>query len=243
MGIAIAVLVIIVILILGNYSMNFIRGQKGERVLGLKDHTSRVLGIDEVKKQLKNIVHEEYELVELTSDELLTADEGCTQLFKIYPQKYSETQRKYLSSARLIFCEDIYKAVFRSQLEENKYDSERDAWMQIYKEKGKEYVTSYSEQRYYGDNLVSILSRWGSDYTGDLYVVRLENSKELVVLSIPQSDRIRCEEYDNEGTETWNEECVELLATMGIHDAGNGWVPDGLYENYYKELKAILKDI
>lgn len=196
-------------------------------------------GIDNIKEHIKTVIPNKYEVIEENKKD----ENGCTILYTIYPKEYTETERKYLSSTKLIYCEDIYKAVFRSQLEENKYDPKRDAWMQIYKEKGKEYVTGYSEQRYYGDNLVSILSKWGSHYTGDLYVVRVKSSKELVVLSIPQSNRIRCEEYDKDGTETWNKDCVELLATIGIHDVGNGWVPGEIYENSYKELEEILKDI
>lgn len=240
MGIVIAVPLIIVVLVLGNYSINFISGQKGERVLGLKDKELKVVGIEEVKKHLKDILPEEYELIEVSQE---NTDESCTTLFKIYPKTYSETERIYLSSARLIYCKDIQKAVFHSQLEESRYDSKRDAWARVSTDEKNEKTIGYYQQFYFGNHLVSVAEEWGSHYDGNLYIVRLKDSDELVVLSMPLSQRIRCEEFNENGTETWNEECVKLLTSKGINDAGNGWFRQGISENDYRGLLHILSKI
>ena len=239
--------VLVIIFVIGNHIDNALRKYyyKEKTVLGLENTETRVIGEEGVKELLKGILPEEYELVELTPDELLTADEGCTKLFKVYPKKYSETQRKYFSSANLIYCKDIEKAVFRSQLEENKYDPKRDAWARIGVGSEKDITLGYYEQRYFGDNLVSIVERWGSGYSGDIYVLRMDNSRELVALSVPTTSRIFCGEYYNgQGEVSWDKECIESLDSIGMHSAsGNDWVPQEKYQNDYKELVNMLGGI
>ncbi len=198
-------------------------------------------GMDNIKEHIKTVIPNKYEVIEEDKED----ENGCTILYTIYPKEYTETERKYLSSAKLIYCEDVYKAVFRSQLEENKYDPKRDAWARIGVDSEENKVLGYYEQRYFGDNLVSIVERWGSGYSGYIYVLRMDNSRELVVLSIPTTSRIFCEEYYNDqGEVSWDKECIEFLDSVGMHSAsGNDLVPQERYQNDYKELVYMLKDI
>ena len=80
----------------------------------------------------------------------------------------------------------------------------------------------------------------GKPLRWNLYIVRIKNSNELVVLSIPLSNRIRCETYDENGVETMKKDCVNFRNSM---DMTTDWVPEEIYEEYYNDLLAILKDI
>ncbi|MDD4381778.1 MAG: hypothetical protein PHE21_00305 [Candidatus Dojkabacteria bacterium] len=244
-GFAITLPCMIMIFVIGNYSYNFIDSTLrshyvGEKVLGVEDTESRVIGVEEIKKHLKSLIPEKYELVESPPEGSDSEDDGCINLFGIYPKTYSEAQRKYLSEAGLMYCEDIYKAVFRSQMEDAKYSQEKNAWAWIDIGDPEGNVGGYYEQTFYGNNLVSIADAWGSHYDGNLYIVRIKNSKELVVLSIPLSNRIRCETYDENGVETMKEDCVNFMNSM---DMTTDWVPQEIYDNYYNDLLEMLRGI
>ncbi len=244
-GFAIAFPVVIMIFVIGNHYINIIDDTLREhyienKVLGVDDTESRVIGVEELKNHLKSLIPEKYELVESPQEESGREDDGCINLFEIYPKTYSEAQRKYLSEAGLMYCEDIYKAVFRSQMEDAKYSQEKNAWAWIDIGDPEGNVGGYYEQRFYGNNLVSIADAWGSHYDGNLYIVRMKNSKELVVLSLPLSNRIRCETYDGNGIETMKEDCVNFRSSM---DMTTDWVPQEIYENYYNDLLEMLREI
>ncbi len=240
-GFAIISPVLIMIFVIGSYYFNLIDQTLEEhytenKVLGVEDTESRIIGVEEIKKHLKDIIPEKYELVESSQEE----SDGCINLFEIYPKTYSETQKEYLAEADLMYCEDISKAVFRSQMEDAKYSLEKDAWAWVDIGDPEGNVGGYYEQKYYGSNLVTIADAWGSHYDGNLYIVRMNNSKELVVLSIPLSNRIRCETYDENGVETMKEECMKFLNSINMT---TDWVPEEIYNNYYNDLLYILKDI
>ena len=244
-GFAIAFPVVIMIFIIGNHYINLIDDTLREhytedKVLGLKDTESRVIGVEEIKKHLENIIPEKYELVESLQEDSDSEDDGCINMFEIYPKTYSETEREYLAEAGLTYCADIGNAVFRSQMEDVKYRIEKDAWSWVDVGDPEGNVGGYYEQRFYGGNLVSIADAWGSHYDGNLYIVRIKNSNELVVLSIPLSNRIRCETYDENGVETMKKDCVNFRSSMYMT---TDWVPEEIYEEYYNDLLEILKDI
>lgn len=90
---------------------------------------------------------------------------------------------------------------------------------------------------------MTISEVWGSHHSWDTYIVRVDDSNEVVMVLIPQATRIRCEEYDDNGVEIWRKECVEFLSSMKIYDAGNAWVFDEVYDEDYEDLLGILKDI
>lgn len=240
-GLAIALPVLIMTSVVGSYYFNLIDETLREhytenKVLGVEDTESRIIGVEEIKKHLKEIIPEKYQLVEFSEEE----SNGCINLFEIYPKIYSEIQKKYLVGAGLMYCEDIEKAEFRSQMETAKYSPEKNAWAWVDIAEPEGNVGGYYEQKFYGNNLVSIADAWGSHYDGNLYIVRMDHSKELVVLSIPLSNRIRCESYDENGVETMKEDCVKFLDSMNIT---TDWVPEEIYSNYYNDLLVILQEI
>ena len=240
-GLAIILPVLIMTSVVGSYYFNLLDETLREhytenKVLGVEDTESRIIGVEEIKKHLKEIIPEKYKLVESSQEEF----DGCINIFEISPKTYSDTQMEYLAEANLIYCEDIEKAEFRSQMETAKYSSEKDAWAWVDIAEPEGNVGGYYEQKFYGNNLVSIADAWGSHYDGNLYIVKMDNSKELVVLSIPLSNRIRCESYDENGVETMKEDCVKFLDSMNIT---TDWVPEEIYSNYYNDLLYILKDI
>lgn len=240
-GLAIILPVLIMTSVVGSYYFDLIDEALREhyienKVLGVEDIESRIIGIEEIKKHLKAIIPEKYELVESSQEE----SDGCINLFEVHPKTYSDTQKEYLAEANLIYCEDIGKATFRSQMEDAKYSPEKDAWAWVDIAEPEGNVGGYYEQKFYGNNLVSIADAWGSHYDGNLYIVRMNHSKELVALSIPLSNRIRCESYDENGVETKKEDCVKFLNSMNMT---TDWVPEEIYSNYYNDLLYILKDI
>ncbi len=99
------------------------------------------------------------------------------------------------------------------------------------------------EKKTYGSNVVTISEAWGSHHFRDVYIVRLDNSDEVIMLLIPQATRIRCEEYDENGVEIWGEECVSFLSSLKINHAGNTWVFNEVYDDDYQDLLEILKSI
>jgi len=191
-------------------------------------------GIDNIKEHIKTVIPNKYEVIEEDKE----GNDGCTILYTIYPKEYTELEKKYLTSSTIRYCKDMKNVSFKSQVGSVEYNKEKDIWFFV----DGDYRSAY-EKVMFGEREVTIAESFGSHLDANLYITRVGDSDEIIVFHIPNANRIRCEEYDNEGTETWNKDCVELLATMGIHDAGNGWVPGEIYENDYKELVEILKDI
>jgi len=189
--------------------------------------------ITEIKGDLVALIPDKYEVIEDEYEEPSEENDGCVFLYTIFPKEYTEIQKEYLDQAGLIYCEDINTAILRGQVDQVKYNQEEDKWM--YED------TQPLETKMYGDNLVSTVALGGSHALSDYYIVRVKNSDELIILSIPSSNRIRCETYDEDGNETWIEECVQFRDSLSPVDAD--WVPDEIYKNYYKDLLEILNGI
>jgi hypothetical protein len=190
--------------------------------------------IEKVKQDLVSLIPEEYEVVESAYEEPNEENDGCVYIYTIRPKEYSEIEREYLDDAGLMYCEDINTAVLRDQTEEVTYDQTKGKW--IYGDNVK-----VLEETQYGENLVSTVALGGSHALSNYYIVRLEDSEELVILSIPSSNRIRCEQYDEDGVETMDEDCVafrDALPPVYID-----WVPEEIYDDYYKDLLEVLKNI
>jgi hypothetical protein len=73
--------------------------------------------------------------------------------------------------------------------------------------------------------------------------VRIDNTDEVLMLEIPRARRVHCEMYDENGVESWKQECIVFLDSMGIPCTGNAWIFNDVYDNYYKDLVQILEDI
>jgi len=189
--------------------------------------------ITEIKEDIIILIPEKYEVIESEYEEPSEENDGCIFLYSIFPKEYSEIEKEYLSHAELLYCEDINTAVLRGQVDEVRYSQTEGKWLY----QGKDPL----ETKQYGDNLVSIVALGGSHALSNFHIVRLENSDELIILSIPSSNRIRCDTYDDNGNEIWIEECVKFRDSLP--PVYIDWVPDEIYENYYKDLLEILKDI
>jgi len=96
------------------------------------------------------------------------------------------------------------------------------------------------EEELFGDNLVSIVELGGSHRSSNYYILRIENSNELVILAIPTWNRIRCD-FVEKGVE--KDQCDEYLYSMWEETNHPDYVPQKVYEGYYNDLLVILKDI
>jgi hypothetical protein len=190
--------------------------------------------IEKVKQDLVSLIPEKYEVVESAYEEPNEENDGCVYIYTIRPKEYSEIEREYLDDAGLMYCEDINTAVLRDQTEEVRYESTEGKW--VYGDNVK-----VLEETQYGENLVPTVALGGSHALSNYYIVRLEDSDELVILVIPSSNRIRCERYDEEGVETMDEECVNFRDSLP--PVYIDWVPEEIYDDYYKDLLEVLKNI
>lgn len=189
--------------------------------------------ITEIKEDVIILIPEKYEVIESEYEEPSDENDGCVYIYTIYPKEYSEIEKKYLDEAGLMYCKDIDEVILRGQVDQVKYNQTEGKW--LYED------TEPLETKQYGDNLVSTVALGGSHALSDFHIVRLKNSDELIILSIPSSNRIRCDTYDENGNEIWIEECVKFRDSLVSVDID--WVPDEIYENYYKDLLEIFKDI
>ena len=189
--------------------------------------------ITEVKEDTLSLIPDKYEVVESEYEEPSAENDGCVFLYTIYPKEYSDIEKEYLDTAGLIYCEDINSAVLRGQVDQVEYDQTEEKWMYQ--------GDTPLETEMYGGNLVSTVALGGSHALFDYYIVRVDNSDELMILYIPASNRIRCDTYDEEGNEIWKEDCVEFRDSLP--PVYTDWVPDEIYDNYYNDLLEILKDI
>jgi hypothetical protein len=265
-GFAIAFPVVIMILVIGTYYVNLIdytlrekyktekivyvekgkvelEGKDG--VLGeeniIEEEITTVIGIDEIKKRLLTLIPEKYEVIEAEYNFPGIYDDECISLYYLFPKDYSISEREYLDTAYIQYCKDINTATLGSQIGEVRYDRKEDAW--FFYEGQDRFSGPSEEMRIYGDNIVTITEVWGSHHSWDAYIVKLDNSDEVIILEIPQATRVRCEEYDENGTETWKEDCVEFLKSFGFPPSGNAWIFHEAYDDDYWDLIEILKDI
>jgi hypothetical protein len=193
-------------------------------------------GLDNTKHSLQNLIPDEYEVIESEYEEPNEENDWCVQIYSITPKEYSETEKQYLSNAGLIYCEDISTAVLRGQVGEVRYNQTEGKWIVI---QGGGLI----DVEQYGRNRVSKVELGGSHASATYYIVRLDKSEELIILSIPVSNRIRCETYDEDGVESVNEECVDFITSLGMPPDSSDFVPNEIYENYYNELLQILEEI
>lgn len=171
-------------------------------------------------------------MIEKQYEEPSEENHGCVYIYTIYPKEYSEIEKKYLDFAGLMYCRDINKVILRGQLDQVKYNQTEEKW--LYKD------TKPLETKLYGDNVVSTVNLGGSHAFSDFHIVRIYHSDELIILSIPSSNRIRCDTYDEDGNETWIEDCIKFRDSL--HPVGVDWVPDKIYDNYYNDLLDILSN-
>lgn len=189
--------------------------------------------IEKIKQDLVSLIPPKYVVIESEYEEPSEENDGCVYIYTIYPKEYSEIEKKYLDEAGLMYCKDIDEAILRGQVDQVKYNQTEGKW--LYED------TEPLETKQYGDNLVSTVALGGSHALSNFHIVRLENSEELIILSIPSSNRIRCDTYDENGNETWIEECVKFRDSLPPVEID--WVPDEIYNNYYEDLLEILSNI
>lgn len=189
--------------------------------------------ITEIKENLITLIPSKYEVIESEYEKPSEENDGCISLYSIYPKEYSEIEKEYLRNAELIYCEDINTAVLRGQVDGVRYNKTEGKW--LYDEEDP------LETKQYGENIVSIVELGGSHASSNFHIVRLDSSDELLILSIPSSNRIRCDTYDENGNEIWIEECVKFRDSLP--PVYIDWVPQEIYEVYYNDLLEILGDI
>jgi hypothetical protein len=189
------------------------------------------LRIEKIKKDLKNLIPEKYELIESEYEAPSSENNGCVFLYEIYPKEYTYVEKEYLESASLIYCRDIYTAVLQDQTEDVKYDVKERKWLSG----GSEPL----EEKQYGENLVSITSLGGSQISYNYYIVEIDNSCELIILSIPSSNRIQCDFV--EGV-IEKENCESFMTSIEENDSPE-WIPEKVYEDDYNDLLNILSNI
>ena len=263
-GFVIAFPVVVMIFVISNYYINLIddtlkndnirikeeitieveeEDKKQEIVLGtVEEKPITVVGIDKIKKRLSVLIPDKYRVVKLKRNFYPgIQDTECVSLYEIEPKDYFELERKYLDSAYIYYCKDINTASLNSQIGEVRYDSKEDSW--FYKAYPSEESKSFQEKKTFGTNIVTISETSGSHHSWVTYIVRVDDSNEVIMILIPRSTRIRCEEYDENGNETWKKDCVEFITSMGMSADSSQLVPDEIYEDYYKDLVEILKDI
>jgi len=200
-----------------------------------------------MKRRLSALIPEKYDVIESDDNFPGIYDDGCVSIYELYPKDYSELEKKYLDYGYIHYCKDIHTASFGSQLGEVRYDSKEDSW--FYQDSYQEEITSEKEYRTlqekktFGTNIVTITEVWGSHHSWDAYIVRVDDSNEVIAILIPQATRVRCEEYDENWNEIWKEDCVEFLKSMNKPESGNDWVFNEFYDDDYKDLLEILKDI
>jgi hypothetical protein len=193
----------------------------------------QVVGVEKVKQDLLTLIPGRYEVIVREQEQSYRVD-GCIVIYEIYPKEYSEIEIEYLSNASIIYCEDINNADLRSQVGGVRYNREEDNWFYIDQE-----TRTPQEEMTFGTNLVTFSELWGSHNSWEAYILRLENSNELVILLIPSSNRIRCEVYDEDGVETMDQDCVDFRDSLP--SVYIDWVPENIYDNYYNDLFKILE--
>jgi hypothetical protein len=189
------------------------------------------VGVEKVKEDLLSLVPERYEVIE--KEEESNRADGCVVVYEIYPKEYSEMEIEYLNNASLIYCEDINDVYLTSQVGGVGYNRDEDKWFYIDGE-----TKILQEEMTFGTRVVTYSELWGSHNSWEAYILRLENSNELVILLIPSSNRIRCEVYDEDGVETMDQDCVDFRDSLP--SVYIDWVPEEVYD-YYNDLFKILE--
>lgn len=199
--------------------------------------------IDEIKRRLYSLIPDKYVVAEAEENSPGIYDDGCISLYSLYPKDYSKLEKKYFDPAFITYCKDINTATIEGQVGGIRYDKEKDSWFFYYYDDERDAPQRSEEMRVYGNNFITISEVWGSHHSRYVYIVRIDNSNEIIIFEIPQSTRIRCDEYDDNGVVTWDEECINFLNSLKISDVGNAWVFNEVYSKDYEDLLKILKSI
>ncbi len=191
-------------------------------------------GIDNIKEHIKTLIPEKYEVIEEDKE----GNDGCTILYTIYPKEYSELEKKYLVPSTIRYCKDMNTVSFDGQVGSVEYNKEKNIWFYTEGDNKEE-----QEKIMFGEREVIISSISKSHGVTKLYITRIGKSNEIIVFYIPETNRIRCDSYDDEGNEIHNPECVDFLTSLGMSPDSTDFVPEQIYEESYKELVEILKEI
>jgi hypothetical protein len=191
------------------------------------------VGVEKIKENLLSLIPEGYELIEKDYEPLNAEDDGCVYLYEIYPKEYSEMEEKYLNNASLIYCGDIHTAILRDQTEDVRYNKTEGKFLYGVMERP-------LEEELFGDNLVSIVELGGSHRSSNYYILRIENSNELVILAIPTWNRIRCDFVEG-GDE--KHKCEEYLSSMWEGIDYSDSVPENYYNQYFNDLLKTLSEV
>ena len=87
---------------------------------------------------------------------------------------------------------------------------------------------------------VTLVRSLNSHLSVKVYIDRVGKGDEIVVFYIPETNRIRCDFIKDKEEK---EECINLLTSMNMSPESTDFVPEEIYENDYKELVEIIKDI
>lgn len=205
---------------------------------GIPNHPIERNWVEIAKKELLIVMPNKYEIVEFEYEKPSKENHGCMSLFTVYPKEYSEIEKIYLKSAKLTYCVSIKEARFTSQMVDVKYDPEKNAWSWTDFSDPLGKVGEYYEQTFYGNNLVTVAEEWGGSYDGKLYIV--QRGDGLIALSIPLSNRVRCEIYGENGVESVDEDCANFRNSLKMEP---DWVPEEIYRNYYMDLIDMFREI
>lgn len=186
--------------------------------------------------QLANLVPEKYEVKRTDYEDPSEEEDGCIPIYNIYPKEYSEIEKEYLATASLTYCEDINRAAINSQIGEFRFNPEVNRWFYVDGE-----TREIQEEMLFGENTVTFAEPWGSHYSWAAYIVRIEDSPEVIILLIPESNSIRCETYDEDGVESMDEDCINFRDSLP--SVNKDWVPEEVYGEYYNDILEILKEI
>ena len=212
---AITILCTIIILYLGIYYFN-----TNEQESPIFEQGS----VKEIKNELLTLIPEKYEIIERNcADKILGPLRGiCNEWYEIYPKQYTDIEMEYLNKASLHYFNDIINVSIAGQVGDVIYGNEYNRW--VYRETDREDV--YLEIKEYGNTLVSYITLGGSHAFYDYYI--MDDGNEVVILSIPSWNRIRCDTLED-GIE--KEECENYLSSLwDVSD-----YPDSVHENFYDE--------
>jgi hypothetical protein len=186
-----------------------------------------------IKERLKKLIPDKYTVTEQEIYPFYESDATCELIFFVTPKGYTKIENEYLDVGRISYCEDIYTAVIKDQIKEIKYSKIEDKW--VYND---EY---YLEKEEFGDNTVSV-AQLGGDYAlYNYYILKFEDTDEVLVLDVPISNTVSCWSYDYE--DNVDKECVEYMSTSGTFIEDRDWVTVEVYEKHYDDLLRILEEI
>lgn len=182
-----------------------------------------------IEEQIKKLIPDKYTIIEKGEE----SEEGCTLLYRIHPKDFTEIQLKNLIAADISYCKDRNTVAFINQTGPIIYNKEKDEW--IFSD-----GTKADEKVMVGEKEVTLVRSLNSHLSVKVYIDRVGKGDEIVVFYIPETNRIRCDFIKDKEEK---EECINLLTSMNMSPESTDFVPEEIYENDYKELVEIIKDI